>query len=100
MLAVLLIRAHSCNYELHETRHPFLYIVLPPFPFPVAVGENFSPLFRELMVVTSSLFSLDDDLVRSRVHKMLQLLGVKNLHPADIIQHHILPVFTSGKWKV
>lgn len=76
------------------------YILRCRHSFPVAVGENFSPLFRELMVVTSSLFSLDDDLVRSRVHKMLQLLGVKNLHPADIIQHHILPMFTSGKWKV
>ena len=65
-----------------------------------AVGEDFGPLFRELKVVTSSLFSLDDDLTRSRVHKMLQLLGVKNLYPTDIIQHHILPVFTSGKWKV
>lgn len=76
------------------------YILHCHHSFLVAVGENFSPLFQELMVVTSSLFSLDDDLVRSRVHKMLQLLGVKNLHPADIIHHHILPVFTSGKWKV
>ena len=76
------------------------YILHCRHSFPVAVGENFSLLFRELMVVTSSLFSLDDDLVRSRVHKMLQLLGVKNLHPADIIHHHILSMFTSGKWKV
>lgn len=66
----------------------------------VTVGEDFGPLFRELKVVNSSLFSLDDDLMRSRVHKMLQLLGVRNLYPTDIIQHHILPVFTSGKWKV
>ena len=40
-----------------------------------------------------SLFDDHDDLTQSRVRKILGLLGVKNLYPADIIRHHILPQF-------
>ena len=51
-------------------------------------------------MVDSFLFDLEDELARSRVHRLLEMLGVKNLYPADIIKHHILPQFNSGGWKV
>lgn len=47
-----------------------------------------------------NLFKEGDDLIQSRVRKVLERLGVRNLYPADIIKHHIVPVFTSSTCSV
>ena len=46
------------------------------------------------------LLSTGDDEVNSQVHKLLVRLGVKQLSPFDIINHHIIPVLKSGEWEV
>ena len=48
----------------------------------------------------SALFEEGEVLIQSRVRKVLELIGVRNLYPMDIIKHHILPQFTTGTWKV
>ena len=40
-----------------------------------------------------ALFNEGEDMVQSRIRKVLELLGVKNLYPTYIIKHHILPQF-------
>ena len=60
----------------------------------------FKTIFREMSIVETALFEEGEVLVQSRVRKVLELIGVKNLYPVDIIKHHILPQFTSGTWKV
>ena len=51
-------------------------------------------------MVESALFEEGEVLIQSRVRKVLELIGVRNLYPMDIIKHHILPQFTTGTWKV
>ena len=51
-------------------------------------------------MVESALFEEGEVLIQSRVRKVLELIGVRNLYPMDIIKHHILPQFTAGTWKV
>ena len=51
-------------------------------------------------MVDSAVFDEGDALVQSRVRKVLELIGVRNLYPMDIIKHHILPQLKSGEWKV
>ena len=53
-----------------------------------------------MKVVDLSLFEEGDDLVQLRVRKMLELLGVKNLYPSEIINFHILPQFKQEHWMV
>ena len=53
-----------------------------------------------MSIVETALFEEGEVLVQSRVRKVLELIGVRNLYPVDIIKHHILPQFTSGSWKV
>jgi hypothetical protein len=53
-----------------------------------------------MRVVASALFEEGEVLIQSRVRKVLELIGVRNLYPMDIIKHHILPQFTTGTWKV
>ena len=35
-----------------------------------------------------------------RVHSVLQLLGVRDMYPAEVIKHHIIPCFKTEQWKV
>ena len=49
-----------------------------------------------MRVLDSLLLQEGDDLVQSRVRKVLEWLGVKNLQPMDVIRHHILPQFKQG----
>ena len=56
-------------------------------------STNFKKIYREMKVLDLSLFNEGDDLTQSRLRKVLELLGVKSLYPADIIKHHILPRF-------
>ena len=63
-------------------------------------SHEFKTIFREMSIVESALFEEGEVLVQSRVRKVLELIGVRNLYPVDIIKHHILPQFTSGSWKV
>lgn len=63
-------------------------------------SREFKAIFKEMSVIETSLFEEGDSLVQSRVRKVLELIGVRNLYPADIIKHHILPQFTKGSWKV
>ena len=41
-----------------------------------------------------------DDVTYGQVHKLLELLGVKEISSYDVINHHILPVLQSEKKKV
>ena len=80
-------------------------------------SARFKGLFDEIMVVDTQLFETnhyhqqqeDGDQERvttgmvktsHRVHAMLELLGVREMFPAEVIRHHILPCFTSDHWKV
>ena len=53
-----------------------------------------------MRVIESALLEEGEVLIQSRVRKVLELIGVRNLYPLDIIKHHILPQFTTGTWKV
>lgn len=44
-------------------------------------------------MLDSTLLDEGDDLVQSRMRKVLEYLGVKPLQPGDVIKHHILPRF-------
>ena len=82
-----------------------IYAIEIHFLFCMYVGEGrdsktFSDLLKEVNVIASSLFEQEDDLTQSRVRRVLEMFGVKNLYPSDIIKHHILPVFTTGIWQV
>ena len=51
------------------------------------------------------MFEIDSDasaIVKPshRVHSALELLGVREMYPAEIIRHHILPCFQQEQWKV
>jgi hypothetical protein len=79
-------------------------------------SARFKGLFDEIMVVDTQLFETnhhhqqqeegDQERVTTgmvktshRVHAMLELLGVREMFPAEVIRHHILPCFTSDQWK-
>ena len=71
---------------------------------------RFKSLFDEIMVVDPQLFEFQHGeqdsaatgrvKISHRVHGMLELLGVREMLPAEVIRHHILPCFTSDQWKV
>ena len=71
---------------------------------------RFKALFDEIMVVDPQLFEFQHGeqdsaatgrvKISHRVHGMLELLGVREMLPAEVIRHHILPCFTSDQWKV
>ena len=63
-------------------------------------NREFKAIFKEMSVLETALFEEGEALVQSRIRKVLELIGVRNLYPVDIIKHHILPQFTSGSWKV
>jgi hypothetical protein len=63
-------------------------------------SREFKAIYKEMRVVESTLFEEGEVLIQSRVRKVLELIGVRNLYPMDIIKHHILPQFTTGTWKV
>ena len=63
-------------------------------------SHEFKAIFKEMKVVETVLFENGEALVQSRVRKVLELIGVRNLYPMDIIKHHILPQLTTGTWKV
>lgn len=63
-------------------------------------SREFKSIFKEMNVVATALFEEGEVMVQSRVRKVLELIGVRNLYPVDIIKHHILPQFSSGSWKV
>ena len=46
------------------------------------------------------LLQTTDSEVNSQVQKLLSRLGLKQLSPVDIINHHILPIFKSGNLQV
>lgn len=56
-------------------------------------AASFKEIYSEMNVLDLSLFDEGGNLTQSRVRKVLEMLGVKNLYPADIIKHHILPQF-------
>ena len=63
----------------------------------------FRPVFDSLLVVEPNLMdpsASHDQLVPVMVIKLLTKLGVKELHPHDIIQHQIIPQLSEGKGKV
>ena len=67
----------------------------------------FKRLFDEIMVVDPQLFEVQAEqeatgMVKTshRVHSVLELLGVREMYPAEVIRHHILPCFQSEQWKV
>ncbi|XP_053402751.1 uncharacterized protein LOC123550539 [Mercenaria mercenaria] len=45
------------------------------------------------------LLNTDDDEVNSQVHKLLLRIGIKQLSPFDVINHHIIPVMKSDIWQ-
>ncbi|XP_045191511.2 uncharacterized protein LOC123548375 [Mercenaria mercenaria] len=45
------------------------------------------------------LLNTGDVEVNSQVHKLLLRLGVKQLSPSDVINHHIIPVLKSDAWQ-
>ena len=63
-------------------------------------SREFKTIYKEMRVMESALFEEGEVLIQSRVRKVLELIGVRNLYPMDIIKHHILPQFTTGTWKV
>ena len=70
-------------------------------------SAGFKCLFDEIRVVDPLLFETQGDcdghaMVKPshRVHSVLELLGVRDMYPAEIIKHHILPCFQSDEWKV
>ena len=46
------------------------------------------------------LLNTGDAEVNSQVQKLLLRLGVKQLSPSDVINHHIIPVLKSDTWQV
>ena len=59
-------------------------------------SRAYKEIHKEMRVLDSLLLQEGDDLVQSRVRKVLEWLGVKNLQPMDVIRHHILPQFKQG----
>ena len=55
--------------------------------------KRYKEIHEEMRVLDSGLFDEGDDLVQSRVRKVLEYLGVRPLQPSDVIRHHILPQF-------
>lgn len=73
--------------------------------FPAVNSTEFKGLFDEIMVVDSQLFESQRDSGTStkpsfRVHSVLELLGVREIYPAEVIRYHILPCFQNEQWKV
>lgn len=63
-------------------------------------SHEYNSVLKELKVIDVKLFQEGDDLIQSRVRKVLERLGVRNLYPVDIIKHHIVPAFTSSSCTV
>ena len=55
--------------------------------------SKYKELHEEMSVLDRNLLEEGDDMVQSRMRKVLELLGVKGLQPMDVIRHHILPQF-------
>lgn len=75
--------------------------------FPTVDSTEFKGLFDEIMVVDPQLFESQKGSSAGtlskpsfRVHSVLELLGVREIYPAEVIRHHILPCFQNEQWKV
>ncbi|KAL3860253.1 hypothetical protein ACJMK2_010402, partial [Sinanodonta woodiana] len=70
--------------------------------FPIAETSSnnvLRVLQKDLNSIHASVEKTPDAEINSQVHKMLSLLGVKQLMAEDVIHHHILPVLKSEDWK-
>lgn len=72
-----------------------------------AFFTDFKSLFDEIKVVDPMLFEAqgdcdDNSMVKPshRVHSVLEVLGIREMYPPEVIKHHILPCFTNEQWKV
>ena len=101
-------------YIIHvPIRHDFVYVnvytcIKTSYVHSLTVSTaNFKGLYDEIMVVDPLLFEIrgNPDVTAMikpshRVHSILELLGVREMYPAEVIKHHILPCFKSNQWKV
>ncbi|KAL3859495.1 hypothetical protein ACJMK2_009714 [Sinanodonta woodiana] len=56
-------------------------------------------LQQDLKNIHAGLMKTADNEINSQVRKLLHRLGVKEISPDDVINHHILPVLKSQEWK-
>lgn len=63
-------------------------------------SSEYQVILKELQVIDTKLLHEGDELVQSRVIKVLEQLGVRNLFPADIIRHHIVSAFNTSSYIV
>ncbi|KAL3859494.1 hypothetical protein ACJMK2_009713 [Sinanodonta woodiana] len=56
-------------------------------------------LQQDLKNIHAGLMKTADNEINSQVRKLLHRLGVKEISPDEVINHHILPVLKSQEWK-
>ncbi|KAK3589090.1 hypothetical protein CHS0354_017428 [Potamilus streckersoni] len=56
-------------------------------------------LQQDLKNIHAGLMETTDNEINSQVRKLLHKLGVKEISPDEVINHHILPVLKSLEWK-
>lgn len=61
--------------------------------------DSYLELWKDLNSIHPDLLCTDDAEINSQVHKIILQLGIKELFPSNIIQHHILPVLQGDEWK-
>ena len=66
----------------------------------LVIPDLLGPLLNDLNCLHHMLMNTDDDEVNGQVHKLMSRLGVKELSPLNIVNHHIIPVFKTEQWKV
>ena len=57
-------------------------------------------LAEDFNTLDPQLFTCLDDVSNSQVHKLLSLLGVKDISSHEVIHNHIMPVLMSDQKKV
>ncbi|XP_077982386.1 uncharacterized protein LOC144437336 [Glandiceps talaboti] len=56
-------------------------------------------LEKDLNTVPLELLTCLNEVENSQVHSVLKLIGVCDMKPRQVIQNHIMPVFTTDKWQ-
>ncbi|CAH1791177.1 unnamed protein product [Owenia fusiformis] len=66
---------------------------------PVEHQALFTVVVSDLMIIDEKIFDDLGPVTRSQLARMLELLGLKDSTPRDIINHHIIPIFKHGAWQ-
>lgn len=62
------------------------------------LGDYISRIEEDLCTIDARIYAGIDEIDKLKLERFLASLGVKKMSPKEVIQKHIMPVFTSERW--